>query len=141
MSAPVFELTADGDLVFPSRLISGPSAKVQRAIVRLRTHLGEYVLDRFAGINWIALRDNKMTDAQLQLVRSTIVAELNAMDGVRVQTSGAAISGRQVSVVLEAVIEDEADADELVGLEFGLGGGLPSPLTLLRLIRGGLGAA
>ena len=141
MSAPVFQLTADGDLVFPTRRIDGPQAIAQRALVRLRTHAGEYILDRRVGVNWIGFRDGKITDERLQVIRAAIVAEINDMDGVRVTASSASFANRTVSITLSATIEDEDDAEEVVSLEFGVGGGLSDPLTLLRLIQGGSGAA
>ncbi len=137
-TAPALELTPSGDVVFPTRWVSERSAAVvQKSTVRLKTFVGEYVLDRFKGIDWLTLRDGKLTESRLQTIRSVIVAEIEDLDGVKVLSSSVVQDGRSVSVSVTAVIETAGDEAETVTAIFGLGGGVADPLSLRRLILGG----
>lgn len=147
---PSVKLTPDGDIVFPSVWITDRSeAIVQKALIRLRTHRGEFVLDRFVGIDWIALRDGKITPQRLQTIRSVIAAEIDSMEGVSVLSSAASMEGRTVSVSFRALINDDDDEPVEVTAVFGVGGtvdayraaGMIDPLSLRSLIRGGPRAA
>ena len=144
---PALQPTADGDIVFPTVWIDGPEAIVQKAIVRLRTFLGEWVLDRSKGIDWIGFH-GKITTQRLEVIRGAIVAEMADLEGVRVDTSTASFADRVVSVTFTATIGNEDNAEDVFTADFGVGRidgrpmhGVADLLTLQRLIRGGARAA
>ena len=69
-----------GDLEIPTRLIAGEALTVQRAEVRLGTHLGGWILDRFQGLPFADWRQQKPPD--VAGIGAVLIAELTDTPGV-----------------------------------------------------------
>lgn len=73
-------LDADGDLPAYCELVSGPVLVVQAVETRLRTFLGDYLLDEAVGIDWIGFSQQKPPDIAGML--AILRREILAVDGV-----------------------------------------------------------
>lgn len=113
-------LDADGDLEFPSRLVTGPELTAQRSRVRLRTFAGEWLLDVTRGVpyfRWFAEKP-----PPVQEIAATVRRELEATPGVvRVVTLSARLDRATQEVRIEGAVQVEDNPDP-VSLSTFLGG-------------------
>jgi len=80
---PLYDIALDpatGDLPTVSRFITGAELVVQRARIRLATFFGEWILDQFVGLPYLAWRAQKPPDLSGQA--AVIIAELQATPGI-----------------------------------------------------------
>lgn len=134
---PALRLTPDGDIVYPSQWITDPAELVaQKALIRLRTFLGEWILDRFVGVPWLAFRERKATPANLELIRATVVSEVAGIPGVTVTGSKIERTGRQVVIQISMVYASADGARIAAGAAFGFGEAAVDPMSLRLLTVG-----
>ena len=112
-------LTADGDLPARAALVTGPALTVQRAQIRLRTWLGEWILDRTVGLpffDWL-----RASPAPVDTIAARLRLELADIPGVlRVETLQATLDRGEQSVsftgrVLIAGLDDEVQIAGALG--------------------------
>lgn len=74
------KLQADGDLPVVSGFVDGIEAVANKVAARLRTHVGEWILDRTAGLPFIEWTQQKAPDTGA--IASIVVAEILDTEGV-----------------------------------------------------------
>lgn len=128
------ELDEDGDLPAFCRVISGRDLIAQRVSIRLKTHLGEWILDPFKGLPFLQWMATKPPDAAA--IGAVVRREIETTPGVlRVDDFSSAWTPATRSVEVTAtIITAEGELEVVV-----------SPLGRLMnrnptvAIRGGLG--
>ena len=105
------------DIDFPIRLATGHEAIIQRVKQRLRTYIGEWVLDESIGIDFIRDVLNAKNDAE----RAARIEEVAyTIEGVRQATilSIKSVGERQGLIELEVITFDGTTEEQiLIGIE------------------------
>jgi len=70
----------NGDLPVETHLITGLRLIMQRIGIRLRTHIGEYLLDSSVGLDYIGW--SQIKPPPVQLVSTSIRQEIEGVEGV-----------------------------------------------------------
>jgi len=125
--------TLTGDLRIPTNLITGPALILQRVRTRLSTFFGEYLLNRFVGLPYLAWREQKPPDEAA--IGAVVFAEISTTPGViRVTSFAVAFDNatRALRIEGDVVIEGLDPADEavvsFVGI-VGLGNSTPAVIS------------
>lgn len=121
-----------GDMSIPTSLITGPELTAQRARVRLATFFGEWILDQFVGLPFLAWRQQKPPD--VDAIGAVVLAELISTPGViRVDSFEGAFNPltRTVTFQGDVTIEIVDPADEAtLAFRIELGGGNTTPAVI-----------
>lgn len=128
----------DGDLPEVSRFVTGIPLVLQRVQIRLRTFLGEWVLDIAQGLPYLAWRAQKPPD--LPAIAARVRAELATTPGVvRVDrcTASLEVTTRLVRVEAQAVITDGTTAAASAELIIEMGGNTSPAIISAKLLAGG----
>lgn len=123
----------NGDLPLVTRRISGTELIAQRIRIRLRTFLGEWLLDRRVGLPFLRWRERRAPP--LASIASRVSEEVRTTRGVlEVRRVRAVQDGEVVRVSGEVVVE----GGELLTLSVELGGeGNTSPAVAMALAKSG----
>lgn len=94
-----------GDLPAFSRMVSGKSITGQRISCRLQTHVGDWPLDKDAGIDWVSLLGQKPSDIEgLAAILALEVLSVPGVIAVEDLTSTETSPG-EVQITMTAVTE------------------------------------
>jgi len=110
----------DGDLPHFTTHIRGPAVTLQRIEIRLRTFVGEWLLDESQGLPYIEWIAQKPT--QVDQISDVLRAEVETTPGVISVDSWVATrvkSSRRMSIAASITIEDSDDTIEAEILPFG----------------------
>lgn len=127
-------LTDAWDLPIPGRHRTGPEVVAQRVEVRLRTMLGDWILDTSEGLPILTWLENKLPD--VAIVGATIQAEIASTPGVvRVENMTTTLGAdRVIRVSCDAEIES-GEVLSVVAAPFGSEAGpLTGPTVHLSVI-------
>ncbi len=120
MSLDILMDPVTGDLPSFTRHARGVEVTRQRILARLQTLVGDWPLDRSAGVDWIGILQQKPVD--LPALAATLAVEVRATPGV-VSVSGLTWSqeGREITVGMTAV-DETGETLEVVAAPAGLDG-------------------
>lgn len=111
MSLDLYLDPVTGDLPDFNRHVVGAELTAQRISVRLQTHVGDWKLERTAGVPWLEILTTKPVD--LPALATALAVEVRATPGVGAVTDLSwEQDGRQVEVSMTAI----ADTGEAIAV-------------------------